>query len=365
MNGAGLHCDDGATLRYAKCWEDADILLEALDIHSGDTCLSIASGGDNTFSLLTRAPKQVIAIDFSPAQIACLELRMAAYRALEHCEMLELMGERDSERRWCLYLRARRTLSDGAQAFWDSRPGAILAGIGTAGRFERYLSLFRRFVLPLIHSQSRVRALFVDRPREERVRFYEERWDSLRWRVVLAAFFSRAVSSRLGRDPRFFRYVRGDVGARALDRVRWAMTDLAPHCNPYLSWMALGRHGAVLPHALRPENFDLIRHNLDRIELRTATLGAFLDEAQARSIDRFNLSDVFEYMSEREADRHYAAIARVGRSGGRLAYWNAYVRRRRPDFMADKLYPLTELADSLHRLDKAFIYESFVIEQIA
>jgi S-adenosylmethionine-diacylglycerol 3-amino-3-carboxypropyl transferase len=29
-------------IRYAQCWEDADILLEALDIQAGDTCLSIA-----------------------------------------------------------------------------------------------------------------------------------------------------------------------------------------------------------------------------------------------------------------------------------------------------------------------------------
>ena len=44
---------DFSFIRYAQCWEDADILLEALDIGEGDVCLSIASAGDNSLSLLS------------------------------------------------------------------------------------------------------------------------------------------------------------------------------------------------------------------------------------------------------------------------------------------------------------------------
>jgi S-adenosylmethionine-diacylglycerol 3-amino-3-carboxypropyl transferase len=65
-------------LRYAQCWEDADILVDGLDIRPGDTCLSIASAGDNTLSLLIRSPARVIAVDLNPTQIAALELRVAA-----------------------------------------------------------------------------------------------------------------------------------------------------------------------------------------------------------------------------------------------------------------------------------------------
>ena len=34
-------------IRYAQCWEDADVLVEGLDVHPGDVCLSIASAGEN------------------------------------------------------------------------------------------------------------------------------------------------------------------------------------------------------------------------------------------------------------------------------------------------------------------------------
>ena len=82
---------DVTGIRYAQCWEDADVLLEALDVQPGDVCLSIASAGDNTLALLARQPERVIVVDLSPAQLACLELRMAAYRRLNHPELLELI----------------------------------------------------------------------------------------------------------------------------------------------------------------------------------------------------------------------------------------------------------------------------------
>ena len=65
-----------STIHYAQCWEDGDIMLEALDVRPGQVCLSIASGGDNTLAMLSRGPARVIAIDVNPAQIAILELKM-------------------------------------------------------------------------------------------------------------------------------------------------------------------------------------------------------------------------------------------------------------------------------------------------
>src|SRR5437868_5048616 len=134
---------DFSTIRYAQCWEDADILLEALDIQPGDTCLSIASAGDNSLALLSRRPGRVIALDLSSAQLACVELRVAAYRELDHSGLLELIGSRPSKRREELYRRCRQLLPTAVRDFWDGRGRDIAAGIGGAGKFERYFALFR------------------------------------------------------------------------------------------------------------------------------------------------------------------------------------------------------------------------------
>jgi S-adenosylmethionine-diacylglycerol 3-amino-3-carboxypropyl transferase len=352
-------------IRYAQCWEDADVLLDALDVQPGDTCLSIASAGDNTLALLARAPSRVIAIDYSSEQIACLELRVAAYRELSHRELLELVGSVPGSRRGELYQRCRKQLSSAASAFWDARPDAIAGGIGGAGRIEHYLALFRRSVLPWVHSHRSVARLLGGGCSEEREAFYMRGWDNWRWRLVFRMFFSRTVMSRLGRDPRFFRYANGAVAEHLLTRARHALTTLDPAQNPYLQWIAAGRHLTALPFALRPENFEPIRARLDRLEWHCSGLDDYLANAGAHSIDRFNLSDVFEYMSPAQYESMLEQLARTGRPGGRLVYWNLLVDRHRPDRLGAQLIPLRELARQLYRRDKAFFYDDLVIEEIA
>jgi len=98
-----LNKADFSFIRYAQCWEDADILLEALNIQPERTYLSIASAGDNALAMLSKGPERVIALDINPAQIACVELRAAAYRELLHSELLEIMGSKPSRRRQTCY----------------------------------------------------------------------------------------------------------------------------------------------------------------------------------------------------------------------------------------------------------------------
>ncbi len=69
---------DFSQIRYAQVWEDADILLTALDIQPTDTVVSIASAGDNALALLGAGAARVVALDLNPAQLACLELRVSA-----------------------------------------------------------------------------------------------------------------------------------------------------------------------------------------------------------------------------------------------------------------------------------------------
>jgi S-adenosylmethionine-diacylglycerol 3-amino-3-carboxypropyl transferase len=352
-------------IRYAQCWEDADVLLSGLDVREGDVCLSIASAGDNSLSLLTRNPSRVIALDLSPAQLACLELRVAAYRELTHLELLELIGSTPSKRREILYKRCRPLLSAGALDFWDAHASEVEQGVGGAGKFERYFSLFRRRVLPLVHSTGRVKALMRGGDRERRREFYRQSWNTWRWRMLFRVFFSRFVMGRLGRDPAFFSYVEGSVADRILERTRHALTELDPAANPYLQWILTGRHVSALPHALRPEHFEAIRANLDRLEWHCESIEAFLARPDAPAVDRFNLSDIFEYMSEENYYRLLETLVSHARPGGRLAYWNMLVPRGRPEKMADRLKPLTELAGKLHYEDKAFFYSKFVVEEVA
>jgi S-adenosylmethionine-diacylglycerol 3-amino-3-carboxypropyl transferase len=355
---------DFSAVRYAQCWEDADVLLEALAVPPGGVVVSIASAGDNALALLTAGPRRLVALDLNPAQLACVELRVAAYRELSHPELLELIGSTASTRRAALYRRLRSQLSPDARAFWDARPDAVRAGVGSAGKFERYFSRFRRWVLPLVHGQAAVRRLLAGGAPHERRAFYARRWDTFRWRMLFRVFFSRFVMGKLGRDPSFFAYVRGSVSDRILARARYAATELNPAENPYLQWIFTGRHPSALPLALRPEHFETIRANLGRLEWRLQSVEEFLGGGDAEPVDGYNLSDIFEYMSEENYHLLLDKLARRARPGGRLAYWNMLVPRSRPESMADRLRPLAELAERLFGQDKAFFYSRFVVEEV-
>jgi S-adenosylmethionine-diacylglycerol 3-amino-3-carboxypropyl transferase len=357
------HHADFSRIRYAQCWEDADILLAALDIQPGDTCLTIASAGDNALAMLSQNPQRVIALDLSPAQLACLELRVAAYRVLEHEELLVLIGSRPGDQRQALYQRCRSLLSDPVRDFWDAQSHAIASGIGSIGKFEQYFELFRRYALPLVHSRQRIDRLLQGGTLAERQSFYQQQWDSWRWRLLFRIFFSRWVMGRAGRDPSFFQYVEGTVADRILSRTEYALTQLNPAENPYLQWILTGHHTA-LPFALRPENFEPIRNNLDRLEWHCCAIEDYLDQVGERAIDRYNLSDIFEYLAPTSYHHLLQRLVQSGRAGGRLAYWNMLAPRSRPVHMADQLKPLTALAEKLHTQDKAFFYSAFIVEEI-
>jgi len=355
---------DFSPVRYGQCWEDADVLIEALDPQPGHVCLSIASAGDNSLALLARAPERVIALDLSPAQLCCLELRVAAYRELEYKELLELTGSAPSRRRRELYKRCRPLLSADTRAFWDSRMSEIDSGIANAGKFEAYFRIFRERVLPLIHSRKLIASLLEERSLPAREEFYEHRWNTWRWRMMFQVFFSRLVMGRLGRDPRFFKYVEGAVASRILGRTRYALTALDPCKNSYLQWILTGRHLSALPLASREENFDAIRANLDRLEWRCQSVEEFLTHSPETKVDRFNLSDIFEYTSVENHERILERLVCASRPKARLAYWNMLAPRRCPESMADRVQPLSNLADRLYLQDRAFFYSAFVVEEV-
>ena len=225
----------------------------------GGRLLSVASAGDNALALLTLDPAEVVAVDLSLAQLACLELRVAAFRELDDAELLGFLGVTEASDRLSRYRSLRDNLPDFARTFWDHRPELVESGVVHAGKFEAYFHTFRRSVLPWIHPRQRVEALLSARSGEERETFYRGEWDSWRWRLMFRVFFSRAVMGRLGRDPAFFHHVDGPVASRVRDRSRRGFTTLPTHTNPYLTCILTGRYRAealppVPPAGAPPED---------------------------------------------------------------------------------------------------------------
>jgi S-adenosylmethionine-diacylglycerol 3-amino-3-carboxypropyl transferase len=338
-----------ARIPYAQCWEDADVLLEALQVDSADTCLSVASAGDNTLALVGAGAKRVIAADLSPAQIACLELRVAAYRNLKHAEFLELLGQDASNRRLDLYQRCRADLSESSRRFWDRRQHLVLQGIVYSGRFERFLTFLRRFVLPLVHRRKKVERLFKITTVQERHEFYEREWNTHRWKLLCNVLFGH----------------KNEPVVKILNRrIPNTLVKIPPKTNPYLQWILAGRYVSALPYALRPENFDRIRQNLDSLEWHCASVEEVISDLPDDVLHCCNLSNIFEHVSPESYKRMLDEIIRVSAAGCRLVYWNVVAERHCPPVLSDRLRQRRDLAVRLHRKDKAFFHRDLVIEEV-
>ncbi|HVC94002.1 MAG TPA: DUF3419 family protein [Pirellulales bacterium] len=351
-------------IRYANCWEDAEILCEALRPRVGTRVLSIASAGDNSLALLAQGA-QVVAADLSIAQLACLDLRRAAFRRLNYEPLLGFLGVLPADDRLATYARLERDLSPQARLFFSDRRAQIAGGIIHAGRFEAYFRKFRDWVLPLVHSRATLRRLLEAKDLDARKRFFSGTWNNRRWRILFRLFFSRFLMGRLGRDPEFFRYVEGSVSGRILQRAEYALTVLPTHDNPFLDYIAHGNFVRTLPPYLHPEKFEAIRSGLEGLTLFHGSIEQAGREHGAGGFDGFNLSDIFEYLDADTSCRLYRELVDLARPGARFAYWNTLVARSCPADLIGRVRPLKELAHELFARDRAFFYSNFEVDELA
>jgi S-adenosylmethionine-diacylglycerol 3-amino-3-carboxypropyl transferase len=359
---------DFGQVRYAQSWEDPENLRGALAPDASSTILSIAAAGDNSFALLLQGAGRVVSVDMSPAQCALVELKRAAIRTLEHEELLRFVGATPSQERRHTYARVRAELPDDARTFWDAQPELIAAGVIHVGKLEHMFRIFRTRVHPLIHGRRTTRAAFDARTRLARERFWHERWNNRRWRLTTRMFFSEAVIGRLGRDPSFFEHVQLDVGRHYAERAWHAFVELDPSRNPFLQYILLGRYlDLSTGHPwLAPEHHAALRERLDDLEVVCSELETYLHECEPGTFTGFNLSDIFEWMSDDLHEQVYRSIVQAAAPGASLAYWNNLVPRSAPASLVEAGAVRTdrELARRLHDADRSFLYRDFHVDSV-
>ena len=268
---------------------------------------------------------------------------------------------RSSARRAALFDGVVSGLDLADKAFWsDLRDPAVRSGVANVGKFERYFRIFRKWLLPLVHSRATIDAVFTPKPREDRAIFIAAHWSTWRWRLLLNLFFSNRVMGLLGRDPAFFDQVDGKLPDHVSARVSHAAVDLDPSQNPYMRTILTGRPGEALPLAWRAENYETIRARLDRLQPLQGDVGSAMS---GEKFDGFNLSDIFEYMDPELFQRVYGALLDGANAGARLVYWNMMAPRSLPPQFFARAKALTSLARKLGARDKAFFYSAFHVDE--
>lgn len=349
---------DFSLIRYSNCWEDANVLIKGLGIKEGNKVLSIGSGGDNSFSLLITRPQKVVVVDVNPTQLYLIELKKVCFQLFSHEETCQFLGFTPTESRFKMYKALRNSLSIEAKDFWDINKEALELGVIHQGKFEKYFQLFANKILPWIHNETRVEALFKDKTLSEQHNFYFREWNTWKWRLLFRIFFSKTVMGRLGRDPYFLSQVDKNVGNTILKKAERELSSSSVSTNPLLRYNLTGSFGGLLPHYLCSENYDLIKENLHLIHLHLGSVeSAFLSHGK---FDRMNLSNIFEYMNVKHFKDTAQLIYENTNQDGRLAYWNLLVKRRLSEHAPFKY--LQEESTVLSAEDNGFFYDYFHID---
>ena len=345
-------------LRYANCWEDADLLRAGLQVASGSRVLSIGSAGDNSFSLLTEAPELVVAVDVNAVQLRLIALKRAAFSVLEYEDFLCFLGFRPCGHRLRLLRQLHPALSETDFQYWQAQPERIERGVIFTGKFERYFAGFRQWILPLIHSHDRIRQLLSAKSDDEQVEFFERHWNNRRWRGLFRLFFGKTVMGLLGRDPAFLREVRVPVADFLLERAATQLRSVRCQWNYFLEFILTGSFGEGLPHYARAENFMAIKRNLSRLHLHQGLAETCFE--RFGNFDRFNLSNIFEYMPPAVFREVVEDLRAHAEPAARFAYWNLMVPRR----MSDVLPGLSEASPAGLPADRGFFYRQFHVHTL-
>ena len=355
-------------LSYAQCWEDPRLLRKALNIQPKSRVLSIASGGCNSIDLALEGAQEVVAVDLSIPQLAVTELKLAG-ADLDYEDFLVLLGlseEATEGESWSLYQKLRPNLSENASAFFDVSEDRFEIGLLRSGRFEQYFQTFRKKVLPLVHSKKKIQQLLALESLDDQQEFFDKSWNTWRWRSLFRVFFSQFVMARLGRSKAHFEQVEGKVADRLLERTEHVLTQLPIRENPYLQWILTGEfQNLECSHRyLSIDGHKKLKEVRENIRLVHGSLGDVLAEKDRERFDAYNLSNIGEYLTEEEFESLYKVLLQAANPKAKLAYWNLFVPRCRPESLAQEVATHPELSATLIQEDRAFFYSAFQVEEV-
>jgi S-adenosylmethionine-diacylglycerol 3-amino-3-carboxypropyl transferase len=228
-----------------------------------------------------------------------------------------------------------------------------------SGAHERY---YRKVLTPAIGGlwRDKIERLFAFSDLEEQRAFYHSEWNGRMWRLAMRALCRPGLFRMSLGDPSYFLHVELEqtVGDYLLERFEHALTSRLARENHFLALLLLGRYhneDAVPPY-LHADHYDRIRASLPALEIVTARLDEYLEEAPRQAFDKFSLSDVSGWTTPAEFHGILESVLETARPGARLCYRNFLTKRVVPASLEPRMIASRDVAHTLDERDLAFAY---------
>jgi S-adenosylmethionine-diacylglycerol 3-amino-3-carboxypropyl transferase len=362
---------------YNQIWEDPRVDLAALELRPDSQVLTIASGGCNVLNYLQAEPAAITAVDLNPHHMRLTRLKLACLEHLPDYDSFFAFfgkaGEVHNVHKYFTYVSPH--LDPDTRAYWEDK-----RGWQGKRRIHLFAENFYRharsgYFLRFIHHLARTSGadfgrLLQARDMAEQEHIFTTEIAPLfeHWLVKFLGKRSFAVFS-LGIPPQQCEHMRaeGDLLEIYKSRVKRLACGF-PISDNYFAWQAFGlrydhekRH--ALPDYLKPEYYATLKRQVRRISTHVTSLGAYLKQQPAHSLDRFVLLDAQDWMKPALIQDLWEEIARVGKPGARIIFRTAAsaspLENALPTALAARFEYLQARGQELHTHDRAAIYGGF------
>lgn len=367
---------------YNQIWEDPEVDLAALELTPQSRVLTISSGGCNVLNYLIHQPEAIIAVDLNQYHMSLTRLKLAALEHLpDYQAFFDFFGKADQKHNVDNYYKyIQPHLEPELRDFWE-KGGLMRRATGKTRikyfknnlyhhtRFGHFMRTLRRISkMTKYHPERILQATSLEEQKQIFEREIAPFFDN--WLVKRVGNMSFAVFS-LGIPPQQYKFMReesdGDLINLYRERVRHLACDF-PIQDNYFAWQGFAQHYDLenlnaIPAYLKPQNYELIKQNLHRVETHVASMIDFLKQQPDNSLDRFVFLDAQDWMNAEVLTALWQEVARVGKAGTRVIFRTASPGSPLESSLPEELRKLfvyeAERSAALYQQDRSAIYGGF------
>lgn len=364
-------------LIYNTSWEDPRIDRQLLKLDASSKIVMLTSAGCNALDYLLDSPAEIHCVDVNPKQNALLSLKLALIKHCEYDDLYSLFGSGRYNKVALLYKSIRMYLPDYAQKFWDTKIDYFSVNRHNRGFYHRGGAgtiawlLTRHFL-----GKNKLRNHLFDfldaksLPEQQDIYSKMEPWlwgGIVRWMIN-----QPLVMSLLGvpREQILLIKARNANGLPAYinEKMRHVFTQLSIRDNYFWRVYLTGHYtDDCRPNYLAPDNFLLLKNNVERIQLHNLSVTDFLSQNPG-NYSHFVLLDHQDWMAWHDRIRlaqEWEHILDNSTPGSKILMRSA---AKEIDFIPKasrhKLRFFPELTNPLHKLDRVGTYESLHFAEI-
>ncbi|HTT97790.1 MAG TPA: DUF3419 family protein [Rhizomicrobium sp.] len=365
-------------LVYPQIWEDPDIDMEAMALGESHRVVTIASGGCNLLSYLTRSPTQIDAVDLNAAHIALNRLKLTAITHLPaQADLYRLFGGIGNRHNSLAYERFIAPHLDAqSRRYWERRNWRGKRRIQQFnGNF--YETGLLGFFIGMGHFVARRYGVNPARIMQARTVAEQRRFFAEELAPLFEKRFLRLATSRksslfcLGIPPAQYDSLITSGDGSMADVLSMRLEKLACHFplkQNYFAWQAFARRyplpgEAALPAYLDPKHYAQIRESVGRVKIHHANLVELLAKKPAGSVDRFVLLDAQDWMTDDQLNALWTEITRTATAEARVIFRTAAAPSLLPGRVSESLLSQWTYEDAASReysaRDRSAIYGGF------